>query len=112
MRKKKVPNEGTVPCLVCRRQFEYLNSGHLASPNCKPETPTDIESYREWVAKEFQIDRNDPIFETNQIQKPQYYREHAGRLDLPSRIPTVGHRLTQSLFSRRSPSIEKKMSVC
>ncbi len=83
MAKKKVSNEGTVPCLVCGKHFEYLKSGHLTSPNCKPGTPTDIESYRKWVAKEFEIDRDDPIFETNQIQKPQYYREHAERLDLP-----------------------------
>ncbi|QCJ47237.1 hypothetical protein [Haloprofundus sp. MHR1] len=83
MGKKKVPNEGTVPCLVCRKRFEYLISGHLASSNCKSGSPTDIESYRDWVAEEFQIDRDDSIFEINQIQKPQYYREHAERLGLP-----------------------------
>ena len=80
---KKVPNKGTVPCLVCKKRFNYLTSGHLSSANCQPGVPTDIKSYRDWVADEFGIDSEDSIFETNQIQKPQFYRDHAERIGLP-----------------------------
>lgn len=83
MGKEKEPNRGTVPCLVCSNRYKYLQSGHLSSDNCEPGEPSDIYSYREWVAEEYDIDPEDPIFETNQIQKPQHYREHAERLDLP-----------------------------
>lgn len=83
MGRPKEPNEGTVPCLVCGRRFEYLTSGHLASANCESGRPNDIGAYRTWVAEEHGIDPDDPIFETNQLQKPQYYRKHAERLGLP-----------------------------
>lgn len=83
MGSEKEPNEGTVPCLVCRNRFEYLTSGHLSSSTCSPGRPSDVDSYREWVTERFDIDPDDPVFEPNQIQKPQYYREHAARLGLP-----------------------------
>lgn len=83
MANQKEPNRGTVPCLVCMKRFDWLASGHLSSTNCESGSPTDIESYREWVADEHEIDSDDPIFERNQIQKPQRYREHAERLGLP-----------------------------
>lgn len=83
MGQKKEPNKGTVPCLVCNEPQNYLTSGHLSSPECHSGEPSDIESYRDWVAEEHGIDEDDEIFETNQIQKPQHYREHAERLGLP-----------------------------
>ena len=83
MGQRKEPNEGTVPCLVCMSRHDYLISGHLSSSKCKSGIPNDIESYRKWVADKHGIDPEDPIFEKNQIQKPQYYRKHAERLGLP-----------------------------
>lgn len=83
MEKQKESDEGTVPCLVCGDRYDWLSPSHLSSSNCEPGTPVDIESYREWVAEEYDIDPEDPIFETNQLQKPQYYRQHAERLGLP-----------------------------
>jgi hypothetical protein len=80
---KKEPNEGEVPCLVCMEPQTYLNTQHLSSSYCTSGKPDDVDQYREWVAKEHDIDRDDPIFETNQIQKPQNYRKHAKRLGLP-----------------------------
>jgi hypothetical protein len=65
------------------KRYNYLVSGHLSSSNCQPGEPLDIKNYREWVAEKHEIAPDDPIFETNQIQKPQNYREHAERLDLP-----------------------------
>lgn len=83
MGEKKEPNEGTVPCLVCMNRFDYLTPGHLSSSKCKSGNPSDIDSYRTWVADEYEINQDDRIFTKNQIQKPQYYRKHAKRLDLP-----------------------------
>jgi hypothetical protein len=83
MEQSKEQNEGTVPCLVCGNRYKYLTSGHLNSSNYHPGRPTDITSYRDWVAEEHDIDSNDTLFERNQIQKPQHYRQHAQRLDLP-----------------------------
>ena len=80
---QKEPNERTVPCLVCRNRYQYMTSSHLASANCTPGEPTDIESYRDWVREEHEIDPADPVFDRNQLQKPQYYRDHADRLGLP-----------------------------
>lgn len=83
MGKKKEPNEGTVPCLVCGDRMKYLTATHLSSLNCESGQPTNIESYRTWVAKEKNINPEDEIFDKNQIQKPQRYQEHAERLGLP-----------------------------
>jgi hypothetical protein len=79
----KEPNKGKVRCLVCGNYYDYLTPGHLSSSNCEPGQPTDIGSYRTWVAEEYGIDTDDPIFDPNQIQKPQHYRQHAERLELP-----------------------------
>ncbi len=83
MGQQKEPNEGTVPCLVCRGRYKYLTSGHLSSAECVSGMPTDIQSYREWVAEKHDLDLDDPVFEKNQIQKPQHYAQHAERLGLP-----------------------------
>ena len=83
MDQSKEPNKGKVRCLVCGNHYDYLTSGHLSSSNCESGRPTDIESYRMWVAEEYEIDTDDPIFDANQIQKPQHYRRHAERLELP-----------------------------
>lgn len=83
MGQSKEPNEGTLPCLVCGKRYEYLITGHLQSSNCSAGPPNDIEAYRAWVQNEYDLTDTDPIFDTNQIQKPQHYREHAERLDLP-----------------------------
>jgi len=82
MGQKKEPNEGTVPCLVCGSRHNWLASVLLSSSKCELGLPTDIESYREWVSEEYEIHPDDPIFDSNQIQKPQYYRKHADHLDL------------------------------
>ncbi len=83
MAQQKESNEGTVPCLVCRGRYNYLTSGHLSSPRCKPGRPADIASYRVWVSKQYDIDMDDPIFQRNQIQNPENYAKHAERLGLP-----------------------------
>ena len=83
MGQSKEPNKGTVPCLVCGGRYEYLQTGHLSSPNCESGPPNDIESYRNWVAEEYGLSPDDPIFDKNQIQKPQNYKKHATRLGLP-----------------------------
>jgi transcription elongation factor Elf1 len=83
MGRPKEPNQGTVPCLVCGNRYDYLVSEHLSSSNCHSEFPNDIEQYRTWVQQEYDLEDDDPIFDKNQIQKPQHYREHAERLDLP-----------------------------
>jgi hypothetical protein len=83
MGNKKAPNKGTVPCLVCMNRLEHLESGHLSSSNCESGEPTDVDSYRNWVADEFDVSSDDALFEKNQIQTPQQYRKHAQRLGLP-----------------------------
>ena len=74
MGEKKEPNEGTLPCMVCGESLNYLNTSHLSVHD--PEKPQTVPKYRDWVAKHSGVDRDHSAINSNQLLKPQLWREN------------------------------------
>ena len=74
MGKKKEPNEGTLPCMVCGASKNYLNTSHMGTHDqTKPQT---IPEYRDWVSENSELDRDHSAIASNQLLKPQLWREN------------------------------------
>ena len=76
MGEAKEPNEGTIPCMVCGESLTYLNTSHMETH--EEGKPRSIEEYRDWVAKHSGLDRNCDAIDSNELLKPQLWRENRG----------------------------------
>jgi hypothetical protein len=74
MGKRKEPNEGSLPCMVCVKPQNYLNTAHMRTHS--PGEPQSIPDYREWVAEKSSLGRSHPAISSNQLLKPQLWREN------------------------------------
>ncbi|CCQ37061.1 uncharacterized protein Nmlp_2910 [Natronomonas moolapensis 8.8.11] len=74
MGKDKEPNEGTLPCMVCGTFQSYLNTAHMGTHD--PEQPQSVPEYRDWVAEHSKLERTNPAIDSNQLLKPQLWREN------------------------------------
>jgi hypothetical protein len=74
MGKKKESNVGTLPCMVCGESKNYLNTAHMDThEQSKPQT---VPEYRDWVSENSTLDRDHPAIASNQLLKPQLWREN------------------------------------
>lgn len=74
MADKKEPNGGSLPCMVCGEYKNYLNTAHMETHDTgQPQT---IEEYREWAAENAGLDTSHPAIDSNQLLKPQLWREN------------------------------------
>lgn len=74
MGQKKEPNKGTLPCMVCGESLNYLNTSHMRTH--PEERPQSVDKYREWVAANSGLTRDHPAIDTNQLLKPQLWRQN------------------------------------
>lgn len=74
MPEKKSPNEGTLPCMVCGEPQNYLNTPHLETHDVGD--PQNVDEYRDWVATNAGLDRDHPAVDSNQLLKPQLWRDN------------------------------------
>jgi hypothetical protein len=74
MGEKKEPNEGTVPCMVCGESMNYVTTSHMGTHD--PEDPQTVPEYRDWVSENSAVDRDHPAIDSNQLLKPQLWREN------------------------------------
>jgi len=74
MGEEKEPNEGTLPCMVCGEVKKYLNTRHMETHSS--EDPQTVPEYRDWVAEHAGLGRDHPAVDSNQLLKPQLWREN------------------------------------
>lgn len=74
MGKKKEPNKGTLPCMVCGEFKNYLNTAHMETHDS--QKPQSVPEYRDWVAKNSKLNRDHPAIDSNQLLKPQFWRKN------------------------------------
>lgn len=74
MGKSKEPNEGTLPCMVCGESMDYVTTTHMRTHN--HEKPQTVPEYRDWVSENAALDRDHPAIDSNQLLKPQLWREN------------------------------------
>jgi hypothetical protein len=79
MGRKKEPNEGVLPCMVCGESLNYLNTAHMGTHG--ESRPQSVPEYREWVATNSGLDRDHPAIKTNQLLKPQLWRQNESLFD-------------------------------
>jgi len=74
MTEGKEPNEGTLPCMVCGKPLNYLNPSHMKTHSFGE--PQKVSEYRDWVAEKSGLDRDHSAIDSNQLLKPQLWREN------------------------------------
>lgn len=79
MGRKKEPNEGTLPCMVCGKSLNYLNTAHMGTH--VQNRPQSVPEYRKWVATNSGLNRDHPAVKTNQLLKPQLWRQNEHLFD-------------------------------
>ena len=70
-----------VPCLVCdpemrcEEEIEFLHPTHHEAKH-DPPAPQDHESYLTWVAEEYDLDPEHPVFELGGLTRPKDFERH------------------------------------
>lgn len=70
-----------VPCLVCdpqmtrQQEIRFLHPHHHSSEH-KPPLPQDHESYLNWVAEEYELDPDHPVFEPGGLTRPEDFGQY------------------------------------
>jgi len=54
--------------------MNYLNTQHMRSHD--PEKPQTVPKYRDWAAEQSGLEREHPAIDSNQLLKPQLWREN------------------------------------
>lgn len=70
-----------VPCLVCdpemrfEPELEFLHPSHHEAKH-EAHQPKDHESYLDWVADEYELEKDHPVFESGGLTKPEEFEKH------------------------------------
>jgi predicted transcriptional regulator len=62
-----------VPCLVCGEPYKFLHPNHLQTHS--NDEPQDVEEYVDWFTAKYNIDPDNPAFESRLITVPEHWHE-------------------------------------
>lgn len=80
MAQEREETKGTLPCMVCGQEVGFLHPYHMEAKHSDGE-PQDLEEYKEWVADRFELDPDDPVFESGGLTIPGRWKKHRHKFD-------------------------------
>jgi hypothetical protein len=62
-----------IPCLVCSKSYKFLHPNHLQTHS--DDEPRNVDEYVNWVIDTYDINPDDPAFESHLITVPEHWHE-------------------------------------